>query len=92
MPLKGFCMYFALLGLMQTTTSVVVMIPSPRTPAFAFPAHGEKQAAAASGRRRRFAFTAAVEKTEDQRKPEGFFGYRKADRWHPPIPREADDG
>ena len=36
-------------------------------PAFAFPAHGEKQAAAASGRRRRFAFTAAVEKTEDQR-------------------------
>jgi hypothetical protein len=28
----------------------------------AFPAHGEKQTAAASGRRRRFAFTAAVEK------------------------------
>ena len=26
MPLKGFCLYFALLGLMQTTTSVVVMI------------------------------------------------------------------
>ena len=30
MPLKGFCLYFALLGLMQTTTSVVVMILSPR--------------------------------------------------------------
>ena len=28
MPLKGFCLYFALLGLMQTTTSVVVMIVS----------------------------------------------------------------
>ena len=27
MPLKGFCLYFALLGLMQTTISVVVMIP-----------------------------------------------------------------
>ena len=26
MPLKGFCLYFALLGLMQTTTSVVVLI------------------------------------------------------------------
>ncbi len=24
MPLKGFCLYYALLGLMQTTTSVVV--------------------------------------------------------------------
>lgn len=26
MPLKGLCLYYALLGLMQTTTSVVVMI------------------------------------------------------------------
>ena len=26
MPLKGFCLYYALLGLMQTTTSVVVLI------------------------------------------------------------------
>ena len=30
MPLKGFCLYFALLGLMQTTTSVVVMIMPER--------------------------------------------------------------
>ena len=30
MPLKGFCLYYALLGLMQTTTSVVVLIAFAR--------------------------------------------------------------
>ena len=39
---------------------------------------GEKRAAAASGRRRQRAFTAAVRKHEDQRKPEVFSGHRKA--------------
>ena len=43
-------------------------------------ARWEKRAAAAGGRCRRPAFTAAVEKCEDQRKPEAFFGHRKAAR------------
>ena len=41
---------------------------------------GEKRPAAASGRTRQGAFSAAVEKCKDQRKPEAFFGHRKAAR------------
>ena len=52
----------------------------------AFPAHGEKSLRAAGGRKSEGSFSAAVEKPEDQRKPERFFGHRKADRW-----REAPD-
>ena len=41
---------------------------------------GEKRPAAAGGRRRQAAFCAAVEKHEELRKPEVFFGYRKPAR------------
>ena len=40
----------------------------------------EKCPAAASGRTRQGAFSVAVEKCKDQRKPEAFFGHRKAAR------------
>ncbi len=40
----------------------------------------ELQPCAAGGRFSKAAISAAVEKREDQRKPEAFFGYRKADR------------
>jgi hypothetical protein len=43
-------------------------------------ARWELRAAAAGGRRRLPAISAAVEKREDQRKPEAFFGHRKAAR------------
>lgn len=41
---------------------------------------GEKRPAAAGGRCRQGAFSAAVEKRKEQRKPDAFFGYRKAAR------------
>ena len=40
---------------------------------------GGLSAAAAGGRLRRRSISAAVEKTEDMRKPERFFGYRKVE-------------
>ena len=46
--------------------------PSPRT--------GEKSPRAACGRKSEGSFSAAVENPEDQRKPDGIFGHRKADR------------
>ena len=42
-------------------------------------APGEWSAAAAGGRKRRRSISAAVEKPEGMRKPERFFGYRKAE-------------
>ena len=52
----------------------------------AFPAHGEGRLRAAGGRGSEAGISAAVEKPEDQRKPERLFGHRKVDRW-----REAPD-
>ena len=52
----------------------------------AFPAHGECRLRAAAGRGSEAGISAAVEKPEDQRKPERLFGHRKVDRW-----REAPD-
>jgi len=46
--------------------------PSPRT--------GEKSPRAACGRKSEGSFSAAVEKHEEKRKPEVFFGHRKVDR------------
>ena len=40
---------------------------------------GEKRACAASGRKSRLAFSAAVKEPEEMRKPERFFGNRKVD-------------
>ena len=42
-------------------------------------AGGRRGFAAAGGRTRQSLFSAAVEKPEEERKPERFFGYRKAD-------------
>ena len=60
-----------------------------RQPAVLPPAGG-LQAPAAGGREREPAISAAVEKPEDQRKPERFFGNRKVDRCHPPSPALKD--
>ena len=48
------------------------VLPSPRT--------GEKSPRAACGRKSEGSFSAAVEKHEEKRKPEVFFGHRKVDR------------
>ena len=48
----------------------------------AHPSSGEKCPRAAGGRRSEGAFSAAVGKHEDQRKPEQFSGYRKVENCH----------
>ena len=51
-----------------------------------FPLRGNCRLRAAGGRGSEAGISAAVEKPEDQRKPERLFGHRKVDRW-----REAPD-
>ena len=46
----------------------------------AFPAHGEFRLRFFFHRQREAGISAAVENPEDQRKPDGIFGHRKADR------------
>ena len=46
----------------------------------AFPPQGEFRLRAAGGRRSEAGISAAVENPEDQRKTDGIFGHRKADR------------